>query len=73
MWYVLITCYFFCMIRGKRIFGNIYLKQNMAWGIVFFVNLRIRFVKDMIRRTRVTAPKTFGCRSLSSTLGISIV
>lgn len=33
----------FSIIRGKRMLGNIYLKQKYGLGIVFFVNLRICF------------------------------
>ena len=37
----------------------------MAGGIVFFVNQWIRFVENMIRKTRAAAKNVFGCRSLS--------
>ena len=36
----------------------------MVGGIVFFVNLWIRFVESMIRKPRAAAKNVFGCRSL---------
>ena len=38
---------------------------KVCFGVSCFLNLWIRFVKNMIRRTRATAKNVFGCRSLS--------
>ena len=38
---------------------------KVCFGVSCFLNLWIRFVKNMIRRTRATAKNIFDCRSLS--------